>query len=364
MIELFNSPDIYGQGSLSPAGWPYIDNGLKRNLETVKTYYYNRPFAVKSNHLLIRLLNNLGVPFNYNLERFTDIIDAKAFYLAMSMKMSSPIYRGNIFRDVFYGGDIDEIIVAIDDYFDIEYVTKNWKKVSALTVIYHPKSDLNLMLPNGKYIGNESGTAVIGLNIALLAVQYRAFLLEERLVMDRNETPKSTAQFIHMYVLPNMLDSHLDIALFNRAYNILTNSPMGLSYKKHVFHVVDYSNQIDKVYSYLIDYYKSSDKHYKSILKGFPIPNGRNFDHALQLPDNAPTKQSIWTNVVARLPALDFLVKMAKDNGNKLDRTTNNMIVRYFKLYENDKALDNILMVRTQLQNKILIKEIVDNIMS
>lgn len=358
MIELFNSPISYVQGSLSPAGWPYVENGLKRNLEQVKNYYYVKPFAVKSNHILIRLLNNLGVPFNYNLERFADIVDAKAFHLAMGLKMSSPIYRGNIFRDIFYGGDIDEVIVAIDDYFDVYEAQKNWKTLSAVKVIYHPKSDLNLLLPNGKYIGNESGTAVIGLNIALLAVQFRSFLFEELKVLQAGESPKSVAQFIHMYVLPNMLDSHLDIALFNRAYNLLNNQPMGLSYKKHVFHITDYSSRVDDIYSNIIAYYKGSDRKYFAILQGFPVPSAGDFAKALILPDNAPTKQSIWTNVVARLTALDFLVKIAKDHGNRLDKTNNNMIARYFKLYENDRALDSILLPRSQLQNKLLIQDI------
>lgn len=364
MLEIFNSQDIYGQGTLHPAGWPYVENGLKRNLEIVKNYYYIKPFAVKSNHLLVKILNTLGVPYSYNLERFTDIIDAKAFSIAMHHKMSSPIYRGNIFRDIFYGGDIDEVLVAIDDHFDIKYVTENWKTVSAVKLIYHPKSDLNLLLPNGGYIGNESGTAVIGINIAMLAVQFRAFLTEEIKVLEKGESPKTVAQFVHMFVLPNMLDSHLDIALFNRAYNLIKNQSMGLTYRKHVFYITDFTKQVDKIYSGIINYYTNSDKHYKSILKGFPVPGSGNLSDALVLPDNAPTKQSIWTNVVARLPALDFLTTIASDNGNKLDKTSNNLIERYFKLYENDKALDNILLARSQLQNKILIKEILSKITS
>lgn len=364
MIELFNTPETYGQGKLSPSGWPYVESGLKRNLETVKNYYYNKPFAVRSNHLLVKLLNSIGVPFSYNLERFSDIVDAKAFHLAMHLRISSPLYRGNIFRDIFYGGDIDEVIVAVDDYFNPEYVTENWKTVSAVTVIQHPKSDLNLMLPNGKYLGDESGTAVFGLNIAMLAVQYRAFLYEEFKVLEGGESPKSTSQFIHMFVLPNMLDSHLDIALFNRAYNLLTNTSMGVSQRKQPFNVTDYTDKVDKVYQTLIDYYSGSNRHYASILSGFPVPSAGTLAQALLLPNNAPTKQSIWTNVIARLPALDFLTLLAKNNGNNSDRTINNMIVRYFKLYENDKALDNILMPRTQLQNRILINDILNRITS
>lgn len=363
MLEFFNNPDIHGQGILRPTTWPYIKEGLNKNLKTVKDYYNIKPFAVKSNHILSRILNNIGVSYFYTLERFADIVDAKAFNIAMGMKMSSPIYRGNIFKDVFYGGDIDEVLVAVDDPFDIYDVYKNWKKVSAVKVIYHPKSDLDLQILNGRYFGTESGTAVISINIALLAVQYKAFLEKEITVLESGESPKSTAQFIHMYVLPNMLDSHLDIALFNRAFNLLTNSQMGVSYKRHVFYLTDYTNHVDNVYNDLIKHYKTNDRHYKTLLRSFPVAVQDNFEEVLYLPDNAPTKQSIWTNVVARLKPIEFLIKLSQNNGNKLDRTVNNMILRYFKLYENDGALDTILTNRSQIQNKIIISEI-KNLMS
>lgn len=355
MLDFFNTPDIFSQGTITPNTWPYIKQGLLRNLDAVKKYYYDKPFAVKSNHILIRLLNNLGVSYNINLERFADIVDAKANNISMNFKMSSPIYRGNIFRDIFYGGDIDEIFVCDDDYFDVYSVYNNWKTTSAVKVLYHPKSDLDLLLPNGKYIGTESGTAVISINIAMLAVQYKAFLDKEYKIMLAGESPRSTAHFIHMYVLPNMLDSHLDIALFNRAYNLLTNSQMGVSIKKHVFFTTNYSDQVDNAYKYLIEYYKTNDRSYKTILRSFPCVSYEDFESLLRLPELAPTRQIIWVNVLSRIRAIEFLVKLSKSNNNSFNKNFNNIFLRYFKLYENDRALDFIMSEESQIQNKISI---------
>lgn len=360
MLEFFNTPDIFSQGTITPHTWPYLKQGLNRNLETVKKYYYEKPFAVKSNHILIRLLNNLGVSYNINLERFADIADAKANSLSMNFKMSSSIYRGNIFRDIFYGGDIDEILVSDDSGFDIYEVYNNWKTISAVEVIYHPKSDLDLLLPNGKYIGTESGTAVISINIAKLAVQYRAFLDKEYKVFESGESPRSTAQFIHMYVLPNMLNSHLDIALFNRAYNILTGSRMGISSKKHVFYLTDYKDQVDTAFGQLISFYKDSDRSYKTLLRSFPCVSSGDFESCLRLPDLAPTKQVIWVTVVSRLKALEFVTRLASHSNNSFNRSYNNIILRNFKLYENDKALDIILNEDSQIQNRITMNIVKD----
>lgn len=356
MLEFFNTPDIFSQGTITPNTWPYLKQGLLRNLDTVKKYYYDKPFAVKSNHILIRLLNNLGVSFNINLERFADIVDAKANNISMNFKMSSPIYRGNIFRDIFYGGEIDEILVNDDDYFDVYSVYNNWKTTQAVKVVYHPKSDLDLLLPNGRYFGTESGTAVISINIAMLAVQYKAFLDKEYKVLLSGESPKTTAHFIHMYVLPNMLDSHLDIALFNRAYNLLTNSQMGVSVKKHVFFIPNYSEQIDNAYKYLINYYKTNDRSYKTILRSFPVVSNEDFESSLRLPELAPTRQMIWVNVLSRLKAIEFLAKISRSNNNSFNKNYNNIFLRYFKLYENDGALDIIMNDESQIQNKISIE--------
>lgn len=355
MLEFFNTPDIYGQGTITPASWPYLKRGLLRNLEIVKRYYYEKPFAVKSNHILIRLLNNLGVSFNINLERFASIVDSKSNSISMNFKFSSPVYRGNIFSDIFYGGNIDEILVSNDDYFDVYQVYNNWKTVQAVKVITHPKSDLDLLLPNGKYIGTESGTAVISINIAMLAVQYKAFLDKEYSVMMAGESPKSTAHFIHMYVLPNMLDSHLDVALFNRAYNILTGSQMGVSAKKNVFFTTNLTEQIDSAYRDLIKFYSERDRDYKTILRSFPVVSNDDFETTLRLPELAPTRQIVWVNVVARIRAIEFLVKLSSNNNNPFNKNTNNIFLRYFKLYENDRALDMILDRESQIQNKISI---------
>jgi hypothetical protein len=359
MQTFFNHVEKYGTSVFHPPEWSYLKNGLDRNLKTVKDYYMSRPFAVKSNHYLVKILNNLGVSFNHNLERFYDIVDARASIISMGFKMSSSVYRGSVFKDIFYGGNISEVLVLEESYFDPEKVYRDWKNAKAVKVLMHPKSDLKLLIPNGKYIGSEDGVAVISINIAMLAVQFKAFLeYEMNRTANTNESPKTVAQFIHMFVLPNMLDSHLDIVLFNRVYNLVVGAPMGDSNKKHPFYITDYSVGIDRMYNKLVKAFKTSDKRYKTYLKSFPCTTDIDFDNLLRLPDNAPTRQIVWTHVLARLRALEMLVKLSPANGNRLNKLDNNEFLRTFKLYESDKALSHLLRSDINFDIEIAIKDI------
>lgn len=344
MQTFFNTIEPYGQPVFNPPQWSYLSDGLKRNLQTVKDYYKIRPFAVKSNHYLARILNNLGVSYNLNLERFSDIVDARASIIAMGFKMTSSVYRGSVFKDVFYGGNVSEVFVLDEEYFNPYETYENWMDVSAVKVLMHPKSDLSMLIPNSKYITDESGVAVIGINIAKLAVQFKAFLdRETKKFHENNESPKTVAQFIHMFVLPNMLDSQLDVALFNRAYNLLIGRSMEEPSKKHSFYLTDYTKITDSIYSDILDHFRVSEKRYKIMLKSFPCVSEKNFEQLMMVPDNAPTRQVIWSQVVARLKVLEFMTKLSPSHGNSLNRSDNNLFIRNFKLYENDKALSGLL---------------------
>lgn len=359
MQHFFNFLYPVGQNALRPVQWPYAEAGLNRNLAIVKNYYSTRPFAVKSDHILARLLNNLGVSFNHPLERFYDIIDSRALPLSSVFRMTSSINKGIMFKGNFFGENSEEILMATDDGFNPHAVYRDWKTTSAVTVLMHPKSDLGFTLANGKKSGTETGVSVVQINIPMLAVQFRAFLQDQKVnFIDKGLDTRTVAQFIHMYVLPNMLDSQLDIALFNRAYNLVIGAPMGEQTKRHAFYLTDYSKQVDNTYKETIQYFSNNDKHYKIILKSFFGVTSEDFEKLFVLPDNAPTRQILWAELVARIKVLEFLVKLSPSNGDKLNKSENNFFTRTFKLYESDKVLESVMSKDTHHEIMYSISEI------
>lgn len=345
MQAFFNARTEYGsQPVFRPPEWSYINEQLQKNLNTVVNYYSARPFAVKSNHFLSRLINSISVSFNHNLERYYDIVDARALSFSMTMKMSSSLFRGNIFNGVFYGDGTNEILMAVDDVFNPYEVDANWRTTSAVRVLYHSRSDLDLLLPNGKTFSNEKGYAVIAINITMLAVQYRAFLKYQKTnFIDKGLSPQTTAQFIHMHVLPNMLGSHLDIALFNRAFNLLMGAPMGENTKKHPFYLTDLTAKVDKSYNGLIELFKRRNSLYRTIMATFPTVEDKNFLTISKLPDNAQTKQITASEVLARLPFIYFFTTLAKISQSRLNGSEENYFRKEFKHLQTNKIMDSFL---------------------
>lgn len=344
MQNFFNSALPAHGGNLRPPSWNYVKNGLQRNLETAKAYYYNRPFAVKSSHFLARLLNSIGVSHDTNLERYYDIVDTKSLTLSMTFKMTSSLYRGSVFKGTFYGTNNPEILIGTNDSFDPYWVDKNWKSVSAVTPLAHPYSDLDLLLPNGRDTSTGEGVAVVAINIPMLAVQYRAFTKQQyNNKIIQGESPLGVAQFIHMYVLPNMLDQQLDIALFNRALNLSNGAPMGIGLVRHPFFLTNYSKNVDDVYKPLIQYCKQTNLDYKEILTQFPGVTNEDFFDLMRLPESAATRQIFWAEIVARLDALEFMMNLSIDSGVVASQQHLNYFLRTLRLYQNDRTLESAM---------------------
>lgn len=354
MQTFFNVNNGIQHGLLQNAQWNYAKKGLLRNIEKAVEYYQSRTFVVASDHLLVRLLKSLGVSYEHNLERFTAIVDAKSLAFSRLFGLSSSVSYGKLHSNVFYGPDETEIIVATNDYFNPYDTHNNWKSVRAVNVISHSKSDLDLILPNGKNYLDSEGISVIAVNIAELAVQYRAFVLEQYAKVQRGENASPTSYFVHTYVIPNMLYSHLDYALFNRFNNLLIGSPNTPYKSNHPFFTLDYTKYIDKFYSTLVRYLRMSERSYTAILDLIPTVTKDNLRQVMELPDWTPTRQISWVELISRIDACLFLSMTSPKGGNKLSGNDVNYFLREFKHIAQDNILNSLPMnLRLDLELKI-----------
>ena len=113
MQNLFGISSTAAQGIMGlPADWLYIKHGLLRNLSMVIKFYRRNPMAVKSDHFLIRLLQSINVPHSQNIERYYNNVDAVSLNVSMMLKMTSSIFKGQLFNGIFYGPGNDEILIA------------------------------------------------------------------------------------------------------------------------------------------------------------------------------------------------------------------------------------------------------------
>lgn len=339
MLEIFQGLDRTQYPVKQYAEFNYLKRSYLSTIEKVETYYHERNYAVKTNHLLCNILRHISVPMEYVPERYVSVASARIPYIASSFKLTSPISRGEVFKGVFYGPGVDEILLSIDDSFDIGFVTRNWKNVSAVTILSHPKSDLNLLLPNGKPMSSGSGVAIVGINIPMLALQYRCFTIEESL----NNSGSDVSQFIQMYVLPNMIFQQTDIVFFNRLMNLYYGEPMGIANFRHAIQILHYEDKVDNVYRNVLDDLNNHVMSFPALLKNIPSLSNENMLQSLTIPDIAPTRQVFWAVVYSRLKIARFMVDISGRRSHALNRGYVNNYMRKIRTLNVLNAWEDIL---------------------
>lgn len=311
MQTLFNKSPNSSRGVVIPGLWTQARSGLNRNLQQAVSYYQSRLIATRSNHLISKLLNNLRVSLDSPTERYYELIDAVAPSVGMGLRLTNEVHRGDVHDGVFYGPGTREVIIGHTEPFDLYECERNWKNAAPVRILDHNKSDLDIHIPNGVSYSKEAGYAVIAINIPQLAVMWRCFLKEQRAVMQRGGSPKTTPMFVHCYVLANALPSHLDIALINRLIRHVSKAKPGQPTRRNPFTLSDYTHQTDTVLTQVIDHLQNADLSMHDMLCNIPLVTAINAAEAMQLPTVAPTRQYAWSEVVARVKVIAAMAALS-----------------------------------------------------
>lgn len=344
MLDLFLSTSTAQQTSFHDPAFSYLRAVYKREIADVINYYQSRVYAVKNNHILIRLLSTLDIPMQYPINQYASVADTRAPYTANSFRMTSELTAGHVFDGSFYGPGCPEVLLLRESYFDPLKADKHWRHVSALQVHRHPQSHLGLLLPNGRESGTDTGMAVISINLALLAVQFRAFVWEQdRKLKQAGMSLLGVNHFIHMHVLPNMLYRHFDYVLMNRLMNLYYGAPMGQATRKHPFLLYDYQHKLDQSLGLYLKRLEGRSLNYSDVLKTLPAVYAENQEDALQLPDYAPTRQVQWALVLSRLPVIQFLIDLMDSKSYHRNQDELNALSRLLTRLERDQSLTQAL---------------------
>lgn len=340
MLDLFSSRPVAHVTAISDPAFPYLRTAYRREVTDIINYYQQRVYAVKNNHLLARILYALSIPMQYETLQYASVAETRAAYVASSFRLTSELTAGRVFDGVFYGPGCPEVILHRECYFDPLRATQHWKHLAAVQVHRHPQSHTGLLLPNGKTTCTEQGIAVLSVNIALLAVQYRGFVLEQYRQQQNGATSLlGINHFIHMYVLPNMLYRHVDYLLLNRVLNLYYGAPMGQATLKHPFLIYDYNQKLDRSLSVYLTQLKKRNLTLTDTLMSLPAVYAEQQRAALQLPDYAPTRQVEWALVLSRLPVIQLLVDLSLSHTGRRDRDDFNALRRLLTRLLRDQSL-------------------------
>lgn len=342
MYHLFKDRPQDFSGGMIIQDFPRIRAGLQFSLAKVIDFRRHNPRTLDASHLLVRLLQNLNVPLSLEPIVYADRVSDIALNLAMSLRMTSPLSKGRVFTPgVFYGQNVTEVLLANIEPFDVESPWREWRPIK---VLYHPQSDLNMHVPDGRHASLEAGMAVISINIPMLAAQYRAWRMEENTIDRSNpESPRSIMQFLQLYPLPNMLYSHLDIALLNRLISRYFEVKMPVIPSQHSFYLSDWTMYVDRTMDRFLRLAVAKRWDFDTLIGNIPTVSALDLHDVIRVPDMVFTHQVQWAVVLARLPLVIFLVQM----NAAVDNPRNQPYLNYLRLYL--RSMDLNQTMRTAL---------------
>lgn len=361
-MELFELGPVEGNPKRIPTNWEYIRRNTKVNIDYVKNYYRINPTAVRSEHILVRFLNSLGIPLILPMERYVSYLSSKAVRVASSLGMSSGYSKGGCFYNQFYGTNKVEILLAHESIFNYEQVYLNWKTQVPIEVLRHPETSLDFPILDGKRNDSSNGVCVIAINVVMLGLMYKAFVDEEVKKEDKNDPRhKSTMEFVRMYVLPGMIGSHLDVAVFNRLNNLRIGMPNDMTIKRtHSFHMpIKLSDKIEVCQKDVLKNIERGSYTYAKLLTNIPLLDTVNALSLNEIPETPQNRQIYWAVLLSRLYVIDFLVSVNKDS---IKANTNylNRIKRTIKMLMANNEHETILPFFYNLEYKKMLEGILE----
>lgn len=318
MYQLFTEQERIYTGLLGDADLINIKKRTKIDLSAVVDYYRYGTFFTRTDHLLVKLINTVATPLSYDIDRYHEVTSARGLYSANALQLTSSINRGKWHHGVFYHG-CDEIILASQSEMLTDEELSDWKNIQAVKVLECPVSNLMYLPPTGAKHQEETGLVTISVDISALMLQYYQFMQAEyrRKAEESGYSLLSVQHFVGKYVLPNMLHSQTERALFNRCYNLQMGLPMGKALRRHPFMVTNQEDRVDKKLAYYLEKIENAKRPFESYLAQIPTFFGEN---SWQMPDIAETRQVWWALFITRLRDIEFLLDTAGKDGMQSNR--------------------------------------------
>ena len=321
MLSLFkHQPNSVRRNVVFPR-FAYIATRLHDNVKRAVDYYAFRRSVVPAQHPLVRFIDSITIPHSIEERLYFDTVVEAAYSTGRALGFGSSIYAPKAFNaGAFYGTLVNEYVYLVPtDYRkpDVPYA-----EIDAVTVRNHPRSDFSLLPLRPEFANNESGYAVISIDPGLLLLQYREWRKEQLLLPE--EERLTTSHFVSMYVLPNMLYSHIDVVWLNRVINASkgvasapTRSISGLALPSPD----TFSND---VIAKLIEVITQREYHFESLLLGIPTPFSGCFLDTAMLPLQPNTRGTKGFELLTTLPWIEFMFALDGLNDSQQNRKTEN----------------------------------------
>lgn len=353
MINIFNRPLEHGNATISSPRFEKEKSYLNDNLERVVSHYRRQEYAVRSDHLLVQLLQSLPIRGDQSIYELHREVEDKAPELARAFRLFSSATVGEVsYPGVFLGLDGYELIIFEDTYVDVIEAEKHWQELEPVTFLTHAKWDLNMEVPDGSISGMGSGIAVIHIHPVKLAIQYKKWREREHYL--NKDFQRNMMQFVYAYPLSNAIRSSANVSLYNllrrRFYDV--DSPQVDN--EHKFFINVRYSQIEKTLDrFLLDAMRQRIN-FEEFINSTTLLQQKTIQNVVGLPSFLKTQQVTWALVAARLPTIEFMLEWNRISNATENRQINNEVRRELKRLKTNRTVNSLMsLVSDELTSRI-----------
>jgi len=320
--------------------WNLIKTMAGEQIEKAKDYYRNREYSYPNNNPIIRLLKMmLRDPNAMDIFEYMDYVDNAIPYLTKQFLLVDSHSQGKVLTNVLMSGSSNETFIVVDNTTDLLGAADNWKELESIRVISSDITDVNypVLFDYYKY---SPGLTMFEIDLRAIAVQYY-YWAKTRVYGD---LAININVFFPMVVIPNILNSLMDIAIWNRYKSIASGMTIVDNDNKKPIALIDYTTGIDDVLSKVAKHLDGNSYYVTQLLRSVPMITSDSAYDVLRLSISIYTRQSLWSLWVSRADDITVIYNTMGKRGHRINKMLFNRLPYVVRNMRNrEGALEDII---------------------
>jgi len=320
--------------------WEAIKKLYNIELAKVKEYYRHREYNFSNNNMLTKLIKTLSRSTTLPVLDYLEYIDTDIPYICKQMGITNNLSQGKVHDNVLFEGNSKEVFISVNSTIDPFSMCDVWLDYPSIRAVKTDVTDLDYPVLF-RYPKLGLGISVFEIDIRAIMLQYY-YWSKGRMF---NDLDTSVNIFIPLVVIPNILDSMIDLAIWNRYITIANgNKIYNPESSRHAINVINLTSRIDNVLKDVIKDTKDHSLYITQFLRHIPVLLEQDMYNVLNIHKEIYNRQSKWVLWVTRISDIVSIHKTLGVRGYRLNKNWFNLLPYEIKLIENrDGALDNIL---------------------
>lgn len=305
MLELFSTTPRKNGGRLIPPEMNYLKRNILVQTKKIHEYYNDHYKRIDATNLIVRLLGCYAMHRNLNDIDYAGYVGDMFSTYARTLGIVTPYNKAKVHvGGIFLGPKTEEIIQLTEDDENFFTASDTWRDLVPIRYRYHTRFETGYPILNNTTKGY--GVGILELDIRKLMVKYRHWCEWQRGLTGQIG---SKAYFVGTQVVPMMLESYMDIAMFNRLDRQQKDLPLYKYPLPHPIQVVDYTDTIDKVNTYFIEKSKGQHWNMEQVLYNIPMLFCDSGLSLVQPIRGYRNRNTDWVYILQILPFLRFLIR-------------------------------------------------------